>query len=273
MSIKEAVKPYIPSKLRPFPKFFLRELQVLRAIFDEKFKKPIFSQALPPPRLRYRVHGVANARSFIDVGQKCAQDIIKHLEQINKPLSQFREVLDFGCGCGRTLLHLEPYKDQLKFSGCDINPPLIKWCQKHIPWVKTIINNSLPPTPYKDEQFDLIYAISVFTHLDENYQFKWLKELNRITKKGAILLISIHGPSIQGRLKRNKTASLVDEEGFHFEVEGVGLFKQYGLPDFYQTAFHTQAYIQQNWSKYFKVRSYLKKGMNNDQDLVILEKL
>lgn len=271
MSIKEIIKPYIPAALRPFPKLILREIQILRAVFTEKFKKPSFGQPLPPPLLRHRVHGVADAKSFIEVGKACTQDIILQLDKIGRPLETFSNVLDFGCGCGRTFLHLEGYRDKCHFFGCDINPPLIKWCNENILWVEAMVNGFLPPTTYKKEQFDLIYAISVFTHLSEDHQFKWLEELKRISSKDAIILISIHGPSIRDRLKRTKSLSILEEKGFYFEVEGTGLFKQDGLPDFYQTAFHTENYICREWSKYFKVLNYIEKGINNDQDLVILQ--
>jgi hypothetical protein len=37
---------------------------------------------------------------------------------------------------------------------------------------------------YANEQFDLIYAISVFTHLTEDLQHSWLNELGRVKRGG-----------------------------------------------------------------------------------------
>lgn len=37
-----------------------------------------------------------------------------------------------------------------------------------------------PPLPYRDDQFDIIYCISVFTHFDEEMQDLWLHELTRV---------------------------------------------------------------------------------------------
>ena len=56
-------------------------------------------------------------------------------------------------------------------------------------------NKSNPPTDYPDLYFDIIYAISVFTHLNEDMQGRWLKELIRITAPGGHIIITVHGSS------------------------------------------------------------------------------
>ncbi|MCU7842065.1 MAG: hypothetical protein KZQ94_22180, partial [Candidatus Thiodiazotropha sp. (ex Troendleina suluensis)] len=55
------------------------------------------------------------------------------------------------------------------------------------------------------------------------------------------------------------------KDGFFYSV-GNGTE---GLPDFYQTTFHTDAYIHEQWSKYFEIERILKKGIMSHQDLVI----
>ena len=58
---------------------------------------------LPPESLRHRVHGAADAESFLAVGRQCAQDIVAGLKRIGRASDSFESVLDFGCGCGRVL--------------------------------------------------------------------------------------------------------------------------------------------------------------------------
>ena len=57
-------------------------------------------------------------------------------------------------------------------------------------------NNALPPLLFPDCAFDLVFAISVFTHLDEQYQLAWLAELRRVAQPGAILFSP---PTVNGR--------------------------------------------------------------------------
>lgn len=53
--------------------------------------------------------------------------------------------------------------------------------QEHIPWVKSSVNQGLPPLDFPDEHFDLIFNHSVFTHIDENYQDAWLVEYRSLS--------------------------------------------------------------------------------------------
>jgi 2-polyprenyl-3-methyl-5-hydroxy-6-metoxy-1,4-benzoquinol methylase len=50
-------------------------------------------------------------------------------------------------------------------------------------------------TGFKENSFDLIYALSVFTHLSEPLQRFWITELTRIVRPGGHLFITLHGAS------------------------------------------------------------------------------
>jgi hypothetical protein len=63
---------------------------------------------LPPEPLRQRVHGAADAESFLEVGRQCAEDIVAALARAGRAPESFEAVLDFGCGCGRVLRWLMP---------------------------------------------------------------------------------------------------------------------------------------------------------------------
>ena len=50
----------------------------------------------------------------------------------------------------------------------------------------------LPPLPLEDESFDLIWSISVFTHLTDN-SLPWLCELHRLLRPGGLLIATYMG--------------------------------------------------------------------------------
>src|SRR5262245_56972531 len=79
-------------------------------------------------------------------------------------VSQFKSVLDFGCGCGRILAHYVPLAGSIAFCGTDIDEAMIDWCREHIPGMDFSVNGALPPLRWPDGQFDFVLAISVFTH-------------------------------------------------------------------------------------------------------------
>ncbi len=59
--------------------------------------------------------------------------------------------------------------------GCDYNPELVEWCASNLCSLRGDFRNELaPPLPYVSGSFDLIYALSVFTHLDDALQRAWL---------------------------------------------------------------------------------------------------
>lgn len=227
---------------------------------------------VPPPRLRHRVHGALNAKSFLDVGRICATDIARLLSSHGREFNTFHRVLDFGCGCGRTLRFFADHLPTQQLYGTDIDATAIGWCQRNLPdLAEWNVNEMQPPTRYVDNSFDLIYAISVFTHIDETAQFAWLNELNRIAKPGCILLLTVHGDFYHRRLADAEKAVLA-EKGLLYCVGQTGRWKVDGLPDAYQTAFHTKKYVEREWSRYFKVLEHLDQGMAGGQDVVVLVK-
>lgn len=68
----------------------------------------------------------------------------------------------------------------------------MEWCQEHLPGTYTL-NGPEPPTTYPDSLFDVVYAVSVFTHLTVQRQRRWLAEFARIIRPGGLLLLTTHG--------------------------------------------------------------------------------
>ena len=81
--------------------------------------------------------------------------------------------------------------------GTDINPRHIRWCRRSYPFAEFKVNELSSSLDFPDGKFDLIYALSVFSHLDETLQLFWMEELARVVKRGGILILSVHGPSFR----------------------------------------------------------------------------
>lgn len=226
---------------------------------------------LPPAKLRFRVHGGLDVESFLRNGEAITADLRKLLRGIDRDFYSFRRVLDFGCGSGRVLRNLSDVPASCELHGTDIDSELIEWCRANLSWARFSINPPLPPSPYSDAHFDFLYAISVFTHLDENYQSSWLKELARIAQPGAILILTVHGKNGYRTLSPLEQKR-VESEGFLFLAGATGKLKLDGLPDFYQNAYQTREYIDRAWPKELEVLQYVERGVNNHQDAVILRR-
>jgi ubiquinone/menaquinone biosynthesis C-methylase UbiE len=226
----------------------------------------------PPARLRHRVSGSLDRETFIKVGKVIAQNIRDLCAMAGRNIYSFENILDFGSGSGRVIANFKDVPEACHFYGTDIDAEMVLWCEEHIPGVHWNTNGYTPPLAYLDNTFDLIYAISVFTHLDEDMQNAWLGELRRIAKPGAILILTVLGDGIIGKPSPNEQ-NKINSSGFAFVVGARGKLKIDNLPDFYQTTYHSEDYIRRVWSNYFEIVCYVPRGINNHQDAVILRKI
>ena len=218
---------------------------------------------LPPSYLRFRVGGTPSRKTFLQVGEQSARHLVEVLDA-RRPLSSCSTVLDFGCGCARTLRWLTQWFPQVQFYGTDADRVAVSWCRTHLPSIRFSENGPLPPLPFEPQSFDLIYGISVFTHLNQEFQLRWLEELRRMLKPDGILILSLHGETVwrqlddESRHQVRQTGLLVKESR---KLEGI-------FPHWYQTAYHTREYVQYTFGAYFQSVEYLPEGLGY-HDLVL----
>ncbi|MCU7874122.1 MAG: class I SAM-dependent methyltransferase [Candidatus Thiodiazotropha sp. (ex Lucinoma borealis)] len=235
---------------------------ISQSIKDHMLYSP--TESPPPEHLRKRVHGDESLSNFENAGRLISYNIHSSINSISG-LDENNRILDFGCGCGRVVSYLSRFPDKNSFYGTDIDGEVIAWCQSELSNLGAFVTNkAIPPLPFEDGFFDIIYSISVFTHLPEEMQFLWLEELRRVTRRDGYLLLTTHGEELFSEAPDIYKRQL-GKDGFFYSV-GNGTE---GLPDFYQTTFHTDAYIHEQWSKYFEIERILKKGIMSHQDLVI----
>ncbi|NJN67669.1 MAG: class I SAM-dependent methyltransferase [Chloroflexaceae bacterium] len=127
---------------------------------------------LPPAHLRARIGSATSIGSFLSIGKTTCQHLEQALEPIGTSLGSFRSILDFGCGCGRTLVWLANWPDgsqhqheirdrRVRLVGTDVDTAAIAWCRRHLPFAEFYPNQPMPPLPFPSATFDLVYTISV----------------------------------------------------------------------------------------------------------------
>ena len=104
-----------------------------------------------------------------------------------------KRVLDFGCGAGRTLRHfLSEAAGDAEIWGVDIDEPSIDWVSTNLcPPLHATRGPVEPPLPFADGSFDLVWTLSVFTHLVS--PMRWLAELHRVLAPGGLLIATYMG--------------------------------------------------------------------------------
>jgi SAM-dependent methyltransferase len=214
---------------------------------------------LPPRRLMVRVAGTADADWFLRSGRAAFDAIAAHV-----PLAEVESVLDFGCGCGRVTRYWSDFAGEV--AGSDVSPKAIDWCRTNLPFARFETNELAPPLAFADASFDLVYALSVFTHLTEELQLAWRDELRRVLRPGGRLLLTTHGRSYLPRLDA--------DEREHFD-RGELVVRWGDLPGTNLcSAYHPEAYLRGTLANGFTFVELEPEGArgNPTQDLVLLRK-
>jgi len=234
---------------------------------------------LPDSHLRERVAGHPDAGWFWKSGAGSVANIHTMLGIAGKSFTDFPRALEFGCGCGRMLLHLQEVGKTVELYGTDIDAEAIAWAQAHIPWVRCSVNEGLPPLAFPDGHFDLVFNQSVFTHLDERYQDAWLAELRRVVKPGGYLVLSVSGEHPFGQLvQAHRDAGGNPEHLLHeYRTNGIVFIEDDGwkggpFPDFYHSTFHAPWYVFQHWTRFFDLKAYVVRGSLDFQDYLLLRR-
>ena len=203
---------------------------------------------LPPTELLHRVGRI----DAPDVGAEYEAIGRRSRERIERLLPdewswEGRRVLDFGCGAGRTLRHFLAEAEHAEFHGCDIDEPSIAWLTEHVsPPLHVFPSGEQPQLPQPDGFFDVVYALSVFTHLTDQWA-GWLLELHRVLKPDGLLIATFlneglwsdfgQGPWDEDRVGMNviKTWNSWDEGG--------------------PIVFLSEWWIREHWGRQFEVLS------------------
>lgn len=149
--------------------------------------------------------------------------------------------LDFGCGSGRVLRHFLDLTPAAEFWGCDIDSASIEWLRDELsPPLYPFRNNLAPPLDAATGFFDLVWATSVFTHIDR--WSEWLLEMHRVLKPGGLLIASWLGEGVWEAMLGEPYRP--DEVGMtvlrHWETGGAWVF-------------HSEWWLREHWGRAFEV--------------------
>lgn len=219
---------------------------------------------IPPPHMVALVSGHYRPRQFFETGMLGADCIRTALARHGVDMTRLSSMLDFACGCGRILRHWK-WLTSVDVQGTDYNGHLIDWCRENLRFADFGVNDLEPPLPYGDDSFDLVYAISAFTHFDEQLQFDWLAELERVLRPGGVLLVTLKGSS--------RLLELNEEEARRF-LAGELVVRRGPISGSNScVAFHPESYVRERWAERLEFLEYITAGAEDvAQDMVLLRR-
>jgi len=239
------------------------------------FPDPEREGPVPEQDRRYRVIGNNNPVDFLRSGFTDFKRLDAAAEAFGgKGFAGHRRILEWGCGCGR-LARYAARLPKVKLSGCDIDKDNVGWCAAHLKG-NFVPSELHPPLPFPDGSFDLIYGLSVFTHLREPLQDEWLAELHRVSAPGALLLMTVHGqtaldysgapPAAHTALAQLMRAQGIYQSSTNDQLDG---YAEHGGE--YVNVFHDPDYVRKRWGGMFEIVAILP-GYIYTHDLVVMRK-
>ncbi len=173
-----------------------------------------------------------------------------------------KRVMDFGCGAGRTLKHFLPEAATTELWGVDIDAVSIDLLRETVcPPLRVLQSGYMPPLPLEDESFDLIWSISVFTHLTDN-SLPWLCELHRLLRPGGLLIATYMG---------RWTSELLAGEAWDEDATGMNVLRHnHPASDGAPLVMISDWWLREHWGRAFEVLA-IKPNIHN-QSWAVLRK-
>jgi len=193
---------------------------------------------------------------FEDDGRRARADILSSLPR--DWTFEGKRVLDFGCGAGRVLRQFLDEAAVADMRGCDIDSASIQWLEENLDPPFTVVrNDEEPPLPWPNDSFDLIWALSVFTHITERWS-AWLLELHRLLDDGGLLFATFLGP---GMLEQVGATGLDGDRAGMSVLHPTQTWDRGG-----PIVLHSPWWIVEHWGRAFEIESIHDSGFMSPTD-------
>jgi ubiquinone/menaquinone biosynthesis C-methylase UbiE len=192
-----------------------------------KVKRVEGEERVPPRETWISAKYGKTPEEYLASGQRDVRQMRDILAASGVHLERVGNILEFGCGDGRMIRCLEPLAEGREIWGTDIEASRIVWCKQNLsPKLRFITTTTVPHLPFEDRFFDVVFAGSVFTHIDDLAD-TWFTELRRILRPGGTLFVTVH--------LRNDIDMLAGkhrDSGLANHLRGVPEYAKYAASDF-----------------------------------------
>ncbi len=183
-------------------------------------------------------------------------------------------VFDFGGSTGRVFRNFY-YQGGWDVWSNDFKQSSVEWNLQNFPSkIKVFQGLYQPALPVDDKTFDLVIAMSVFTHIDET-ETNWLLELRRVLRPNGLALITIHNEATWNNMDEalHKVLETYSPElARQREMPSGKHVSNFRLDDPYRcNTFHSDDYIERQWGRYFEVVEILPRA-SDSQAIVVLRR-
>lgn len=174
-------------------------------------------------------------RDYLADGWRTMAELVLLLEQVNHPLLRAKSVLEFASGHGRFTRHLVKALGPQRVVVSDVVGDAVEFARDAFK-VQGFVSASQPEHVVWPHQHDVVFVLSLFSHLPRSTWARWLQRIYAMVAPGGVLVFTTHGAEAV-----RKQGVTLDPEGYFFTPSSESnaiAGQEYG------TAFTSESYVR-----------------------------
>lgn len=205
-------------------------------------------------------------RDYLADGWRTLSELVLLLEAVGHPLLRTQSVLEFASGHGRFTRHLVKALGADRVVVSDVVEDSVHFAHETF-GVKGFVSAAVPEQVQWDQQHDLVFVLSLFSHLPHATWSRWLERIYGMVSPGGVLVFTTHGAEAV-----RKQGVLLDENGYFFApsseshaIDG----QEYG------TTFTSEGYVRARIATHLpgaKLLQFAPRQFWHHQDAYVVEK-
>ena len=171
-------------------------------------------------------------------------------------------LLEFASGYGRVTRNFDD--NYFDVTACDIHNEAIDFISNSFN-IKAVLSKTVPEEFDVENNFDVVFALSFFSHIPDETFGRWVNVLFKHVKQGGLLIFTTHG-----RIANQQTVKIPLTDGYAF----IPVSDQNDLSSSdYGTTMSEYSYVKRTCEKFIsKAPDIWKEGFWREQDLYIIHK-
>ena len=149
-------------------------------------------------------------RDYLADGWRTLAELMLLLERADRPLARIDAVLEFASGHGRFTRHLVKAIGAERVTVSDVVADAVDFSRRAF-GVQGFVSHAVPEQLAWPRRYDLVFVLSLFSHLPRGSWGRWLAVLWDAVAPGGLLVFSTHG--IEAARRAGVT---LDGEGYFF---------------------------------------------------------
>jgi SAM-dependent methyltransferase len=181
-------------------------------------------------------------------------------------------VLDFGCGHGRVMRMLKAAFPDAQLTACDLDPDAVDYCASQFGAIPAYSSEDVRDLELAGD-FDLIWAGSLFTHVDRGLWDQLLSLFDSLLAPRGVLAFSTHGRRSAEMIRTGTTYGLDSAAlaGLSTDYERDGFaYRNYAHSDSYGISLSAPSWVVSQLERHPSLRLLMLKeaGWADHQDVV-----